>query len=512
MNSELRMKNEELKATNSGTKNVEEASSLFANALKFAQSFKQLFSNAFAQEKSQDGSSTMGQLQVPQIRNRKSEIEKNVEEASSLFSSALKFAQSFKQLFSNAFAQEKSQDGSSTMGQLQVPQIRNLKSKIGKNVEEASSLFASTLKFAQSFKQLFDNAFAQEKSQDGSSTMRQPQFAQIRNRKSEIEKNVEEASSLFANALKFAQSFKQLFDNAFAQEKSQNGSSTMHQPQFSTIFQTLCLSALAVLIFTTNVEASEINRGVNLLKKGEAAEAISILENAQTENPALASYIYGQAFYNLEKYDEALKSFEKAMHTTDLNLQQHAAYNAGLTAYKQLESTKEDKNKEYELAKKSTDLFKTAIKLDPRDRLAKMNYERAKNKFDQLEKPQSQNQQNQDQNNDQENEDNQDQQNHENQNDQNQQNNQQDSQQNQDQQNQENEHNQENQQQQENEQNSGDQQEQENQSKQNQQQPENAQEMTEQEAQQLLDSMKQNEQEKRPQIMFGRPIRVEKDW
>ncbi len=191
-NAECRIKNAELKAENSGgdsEKNiVEEASSLFSKNSEEIDDSKS-DSETIAQEKSQDGSST-----IPESGT------KNVEEASSLFSKNSEEINDSKS-DPETVAQEKSQDGSSTIQESE-----------NKNVEEASSLFSKNSEKIDDSKS-DSKTIAHEKSQDGSSTIQESE-----------NKNVEEASSLFSKSSEEIDDSKSDSETV-AQKKSQDGSS-----------------------------------------------------------------------------------------------------------------------------------------------------------------------------------------------------------------------------------------------------------------------------------------------
>lgn len=298
----------------------------------------------------------------------------------------------------------------------------------------------------------------------------------------------------------------------------------------------LLLTALCMLPLVS--PASDINDGVKLLNKGKLKEAAETLEKAEDTNPALAEYNLGNAQYGLKQFHEAAQSYENAMRTTDLRLQQYSAYNSGNALLAELSSTGDalDTKKKLELAKKGMQMYRHAIELEPSDIAAKQNFERAKKMVDQLQEQQKKEQQQQKDQNQKQNQQKQDQQQNKKQDQQNQDKQKQDQQdqkqkqegsdqqkdqqkQNQDQQKQDQQQNQQQDQQNQDQQQGTDSSKQESQAQENQQQsqqpesqPKDAEEMTRQEAQQLLDSMKQDEQDKRPTIMYGRPQRVEKDW
>lgn len=219
----------------------------------------------------------------------------------------------------------------------------------------------------------------------------------------------------------------------------------------------------------------------------------------------------GAAVYKNEKYDEAENLFQRALSSSNLQMQQKAYYNLGNTQYRLGQQTeKDDHQKTIELWQQAVQSYESALKLNPKDEDAKFNLEFVKKKLQQQQQ-QQQNQKNQQQNQNKS-------QNQQDQNKQQQEQNQQ--QQNQKKQNQE-------QQKSDQQKSQEDQKKEPSSSKQNEQQKQNQQpqqsvpeerrkpgEMSKEEAEQLLNALKdeQAHPEKEQQIPIGQPQEPDRDW
>lgn len=121
-------------------------------------------------------------------------------------------------------------------------------------------------------------------------------------------------------------------------------------------------------------------------------------------DPAAALYNRAHALFQAQDYDQALQQFQEALSTTDLELQERAYYNKGNTLMRL--SARQEQAQQLDPALKSVtgalEAYEQAMKLAPRDTDAKVNYELALKKKDELvqkqEQQQQQNQQQQDQN------------------------------------------------------------------------------------------------------------------
>lgn len=108
------------------------------------------------------------------------------------------------------------------------------------------------------------------------------------------------------------------------------------------------------------VEKAYVNLGLAYLKKGNSALALNHFRRAIDANGKFcpAHNYYGQALFNLQKFDEALESFETALKLCNNNYDE-ARYYRALSYYKTGSAEKAE-----------TD-FKTVVKLYPGTELAK---------------------------------------------------------------------------------------------------------------------------------------------
>ena len=123
--------------------------------------------------------------------------------------------------------------------------------------------------------------------------------------------------------------------------------------------------------------------GLNNYKNKKYEEAKSYYEQvlAKKENNAAASLGLGASQYQLGDIPNAAKSFEEALKSEDINIQDRAYYNLGNSLYSQ------------QKMEESIAFYRKALELNPNDDDAKFNYELAKYIIQQQ---QEQNQDNQD--------------------------------------------------------------------------------------------------------------------
>lgn len=235
---------------------------------------------------------------------------------------------------------------------------------------------------------------------------------------------------------------------------------------------------------------SKVKKGIKAYEQSQFDQSLQHFQDAVLDDPEnpLGHYNVAEALYKNKKYEEALKSYEKALSAQDLPLKEKTFYNLGNTHYQM--------NK-YQEAIQS---YIKALELDPNDQDAKHNLELVRAKLKEMaQKQPGQNQQQQQQN-------------------------QQGEQQKQDQQNQEGSENQQNQQNQKSEQEKQQQeqqmaQERKTKDQQGEQQQakqlEKKKDLSKEEAERILQALRSDEKEnqklRRPQ-KSARRRKVEKDW
>lgn len=157
-----------------------------------------------------------------------------------------------------------------------------------------------------------------------------------------------------------------------------------------------CLSVLLLLVISHNAFAwpfrSELNRGNDLYKKGEYAQAGQVYNKILEKKAAdlKARFNLGDALYKEGRYKESQSVFESMTGSSvPKNLRQAVYYNLGNSLFQQ------------EDYKSAIGAYEEALKIDPKDKDAQFNLELAK-KMLTMPKQQKDKQQEQDkQNNDQ---------------------------------------------------------------------------------------------------------------
>ncbi|NIS38748.1 DUF3808 domain-containing protein [Candidatus Saccharibacteria bacterium] len=149
----------------------------------------------------------------------------------------------------------------------------------------------------------------------------------------------------------------------------------------------LGISITVLLAFDTGlaeVDSDIVEKGMKAYQNEQWDQALNYFQDAllgEPENPLLYFNI-ATALYKKQKYEEALKSYDKALSTDDVMLQQSIYYNRGNTYY-QMQKYKEAIN-----------AYKKALDLEPSDRDAKYNLELVRAKLKEMaDTQQQQNQQ-----------------------------------------------------------------------------------------------------------------------
>lgn len=129
--------------------------------------------------------------------------------------------------------------------------------------------------------------------------------------------------------------------------------------------QTLILIVIVMLAITGLLADDD---GLNNYKNKKYEEAKSYYEQvlAKKENNAAASLGLGASQYQLGDIPNAAKSFEEALKSEDINIQDRAYYNLGNSLYSQ------------QKMEESVAFYRKALELNPNDNDAKFNYELAK--------------------------------------------------------------------------------------------------------------------------------------
>lgn len=137
-----------------------------------------------------------------------------------------------------------------------------------------------------------------------------------------------------------------------------------------------------VLTVSANAEdtpRSSMRKGLKAYKRGDYTNAVVHLEKTALEFPVIGSFNLGNAHYRNGDFEAAAKAFEAALRTTDLELQAKAYYNRGnaLLARTTALAGHEQIGLAIELAFQAMDMYEKALLIEPADREAKQNFERA---------------------------------------------------------------------------------------------------------------------------------------
>ena len=125
-----------------------------------------------------------------------------------------------------------------------------------------------------------------------------------------------------------------------------------------------------LMCFCTNAQSgNSIIRSANkLFKDGKYEKAISQYKKAVEINPEnpIAHYNIGNAFFSVDKWEDAAKSYDDALSkSTDERFREKALYNKGVSFSKQKK------------LEESIDAYKSALKLQPADEDARINLQKA---------------------------------------------------------------------------------------------------------------------------------------
>lgn len=131
---------------------------------------------------------------------------------------------------------------------------------------------------------------------------------------------------------------------------------------------------ILILYICTNLFSSvrtNLSNGNSAFKKEKYDIALEKYKLAETEKPNLPETMFnlGDVYYKTGAYEDALKNYEKATYSKDIELQAKAYYNIGNTLFR--------------LGKlpEAIQLYKKALELKPDDKDAKFNIEFAQKKL-----------------------------------------------------------------------------------------------------------------------------------
>src|SRR5207249_10657219 len=141
--------------------------------------------------------------------------------------------------------------------------------------------------------------------------------------------------------------------------------------------------ALLVLLCTSAFATAP---GVDAYQQGKFKDAYKQFQETLKSHPESRAedklqFDSGAAAYKLKEYTKALESFSQALLTPDTRFQSKGHYNLGNTLYQRGEMQKNDDKKLSDWTN-AVDDYEQTIKLDPRNKQAKANYQYVKRKSD----------------------------------------------------------------------------------------------------------------------------------
>jgi len=157
---------------------------------------------------------------------------------------------------------------------------------------------------------------------------------------------------------------------------------------------------LCLLISLAGFGRAHASQGEKDFAAGNYLGAAEFYNQALKKNPddPRLHYNAGTAAYKNNLYDEAISSFQQALKSDDLGLQEQAYYNLGQASYmkgKELEKTNPDKAEQ--LLQKAKEAFEGSSQLNPQATDSKENLEIVKKELEELKKRPKKKQENNDQ-------------------------------------------------------------------------------------------------------------------
>jgi Ca-activated chloride channel family protein len=158
--------------------------------------------------------------------------------------------------------------------------------------------------------------------------------------------------------------------------------------------------ALFLLIFLAGLDQARASKGEKAFAHGDFITASEFYTQALKKKPddPRLHYNAGTAAYKNNLFDDAISSFQQALKSEDLGLQEKSYYNLGQSLFKKGEELlQSDPEQAEKLWQQALDAYGGSFKLNPQARDSKENLELVKKKYEKLKKQQKKKQQ-QDQN------------------------------------------------------------------------------------------------------------------
>ncbi len=166
--------------------------------------------------------------------------------------------------------------------------------------------------------------------------------------------------------------------------------------------------ALFLLMTVAGLDQARASKGEEAFAAGDYLSASKFYTQALKKHPddPRLHYNAGTAAYKNNLYDDAITSFQEALKTEDLGLQEQTYYNLGNARYKKGEELlQKDPEQAEKMWRQAKDAYEGSIKLNPEDRESKENLALVAKKLEDLKKQQEQQQKQQQGQNDQQEQD-----------------------------------------------------------------------------------------------------------
>jgi Ca-activated chloride channel family protein len=157
--------------------------------------------------------------------------------------------------------------------------------------------------------------------------------------------------------------------------------------------RTAALLALALFFGFTPPASASAAKAQRHYRNGEYKSALAEYQELLTKAPndPRLRYNAGAAAYQASKFDEAIKQFEAAAASSDLDLQQQAFYNLGNAEFR-LGLSDPNPQQRSALWEQAIQRYDAALKLNPQDADAQYNRELVQKKLEELKQEQKQDQ------------------------------------------------------------------------------------------------------------------------
>ena len=153
--------------------------------------------------------------------------------------------------------------------------------------------------------------------------------------------------------------------------------------------------ALIGLILLAGVDPVAASKGVKAFADGDFLTASKFYTDALKKNPddPRLHYNSGTAAYKNNLFDDAIASFQQALKSEDLGLQEQTYYNLGNALFKKGEEVRQsDQQQAAKMWQQALDAYEGSLKLNPQAKDSKENRELVTRRLEELKKQQQEQQ------------------------------------------------------------------------------------------------------------------------